>query len=427
MRDRAARGVIVYLTQLSHSSYKGKDSLGLLQASLDTLVLNYLHEHRDDVLLLHTGDFDREADQRRVLSRFSGQDLPIRFHRLADKYWSLPSWIDSNSSRNWLQIEDFSIGYRHMIRFFTIGLWQLCKELGYTHVMRMDEESRIHSRISYNLFHRAHHENTTYAYRQVSFESGARGDRLHAFVRSFLLARGIQPKWLLDHCASPATVEGFSRERCGDLFGIYNNLFLTSVRFWTSPPVEAYLHHIDRLGLIYTHRFNDILWHSTAIQIFAERAQVRLLDDFTYEHATTSKAGCVTYGGISQGSGDDTNETVSRFLRMRFCEGVGPCLQRYTPSGANAKELISATAGTVVVERSDCADAPRHYLCHSANRQHLVTSLARAMPDGKRLGSGAEELRLGTKWLRSMAGTSKAGRAQWLRVHGCDEIENSRT
>lgn len=87
------KGAIVYLTQVRHSSYEGRDSLKLLRESLDSLARHYLHRHRDDVLLLHNGDFD-EPLQASVKAPFG--DLPIKFVLIDDKYWSLPKWLNES-------------------------------------------------------------------------------------------------------------------------------------------------------------------------------------------------------------------------------------------------------------------------------------------------------------------------------------------
>ena len=101
------RGVIVYLTQVKHASYRTRDSLGLLRTSLTTLVRNYLDEWRDDCLLLHNGDFD-EATKASVLGPFRG--LPISFRVIPDRYWHLPPWLNASEGplesprlemRNW--------------------------------------------------------------------------------------------------------------------------------------------------------------------------------------------------------------------------------------------------------------------------------------------------------------------------------------
>eukprot|EP00900_Chrysochromulina_parva_P007145 jgi/Chrpa1/16431/Chrysochromulina_OHIO_Genome00024991-RA len=308
-----ARGVIVYLTQVKHSSY-GRDSLAELRQSLESLVNNYLRRHRDETLLLHTGKFNSPQLQELVLSPFSDEQpqLPISFMRLESRYLSLPPWVNATAERSppcfspttetclstWRMYPKFSIGYRSMIRFLTIKLWDFASELGYEWVMRMDEESRLASPIHYHIFTQLQAEGVEYGYRQVSYESGMKdlgGEVFHRFLGSYLEKRPLlKPKWLLDSCerllvddGSPTRptyselLSNFSLQLCGPLYGFSNNFFVTRLSFWMRRDVQDWLGHIDQGSLIYTHRINDIMWHSSALQMFLNTSQVKLLDDFT--------------------------------------------------------------------------------------------------------------------------------------------------
>ena len=53
-------GVILYLTQAKHSSYKERDAQANLKMSVKLLYKNYNAEHRDDVLFLHDGNVTRD-------------------------------------------------------------------------------------------------------------------------------------------------------------------------------------------------------------------------------------------------------------------------------------------------------------------------------------------------------------------------------
>ena len=46
----------------------------------------------------------------------------------------------------------YSLGYRHMIRWYVVGLWEVLDRMGYQYVMRMDEDSRILSAIPFDIF-----------------------------------------------------------------------------------------------------------------------------------------------------------------------------------------------------------------------------------------------------------------------------------
>lgn len=226
------RGAITYLAQVRHSSYQ-RDSITLLQESLSLLDRNYLGElyAQHDVLLFHTGDFGA-ADQTRVLAPFAEQPTGkrIKFMRVPEQHWRLPLSVaphlaetpSTNRSVEWDLYPRYSLGYRHMIRWYTIGLWETLERLGYTWVMRLDEDSRLLSRIPYNIFSFMASRRLEFGFRMASYESGFDGERFHSFVRDYLLHEAsrdstFRPRWLLDSCGSNATIGDFSLRSCGDL------------------------------------------------------------------------------------------------------------------------------------------------------------------------------------------------------------------
>lgn len=231
-RARTA-GAIVYLTQKRHSSY-GRDSETLLRRSLGLLFENYNARQQDDTLVFHEGDFTA-ADQTAII----GGREAIRFALLPQRYWSAPTSVAADNHSAWEQPR-FSLGYRHMLRWYAITLWPCLEEMGYTYVMRMDEESFLLSPVSYNVFGFMRSRGLEYAYRMASYESGGlpptgragADERFHTFLREYLLAHDIRPTLLLRGCSSSggaaaSSAASLSVRRCGDLFGFYNNFFIT--------------------------------------------------------------------------------------------------------------------------------------------------------------------------------------------------------
>ena len=273
-----------------------------------------------------------------------------------------------------------------MIRFSALLIWEALR--GYEFVMRLDEDSFIWSRISYNIFTFMKSNNLDYGYRQVAWESGFTGEYFHTVIREYLQQQGLRPQWLLDSCpAARASVAKYTRDTCGDLFGFYNNFFVTRVGFWTSDSVSRFLRHVDDSGTIYTHRWGDLLWHSTAVQIFMPKERVHMFSDFTYEHATRAVIGdgtlnmtCVLYGGLSQGMADERGcDRALRFMHTQFCGnakdlrtngavtskmGLYPCLQILSDGEA---PVLSVTGGLTSVAQPSCARHPAPAPWCSAN------------------------------------------------------------
>ena len=375
----------------------------LLRRSLDLLFLHYNQREGDDVLIWHEGDFTA-ADQRSIASGRT----PIRFVRLPTRYWSLPHRLATDNQSTWTQPR-FSLGYRHMLRWYAICLWPALHEMGYSYVMRLDEESFILSPIRGNIFARMAAAGVEYGWRMVSYESGGspvgnarsseQDGRFHEFVRSYLSEHRIRPTFLLAACqtndsmgsasaalTTSSTSDDFRIERCGEMQGFYNNWFVSKLSFWLSSPVQSFLRHVDESGLMYRLRWNDLIVQSAAVQIFLPRARARLFTDFTYEHATRARRhnhsrACVVFGGLAQGTEDpDGYERARRFLR-EFCSP--PCW-RTTPTpgtdtdrdthlgmrllgGKNVRprEVVSVMAGLTAVEQPDCTAWPLPGRCSS--------------------------------------------------------------
>ena len=160
-------GVIVYLTQgARHSSY-GQSTVEQLRKSVALLYEHYNAKQRDDVLFLHTGDVDTSMQQR--VLELCGEEAS--FFEIDKQHFRLPSGVDP-TSKEWLFPKKFSEGYRHMIRFFTVCLWEVVAPMGYQFVMRLDDDAYILSPIPYNIFAFMAGRNIEYAFRLTSYESG---------------------------------------------------------------------------------------------------------------------------------------------------------------------------------------------------------------------------------------------------------------
>ena len=409
MVDSAMRAAIVYLVQLKHSSYARESSqLGVLQESLTLLHRHFNARFGHDVLLFHTGDFDDADTQRRALAPIGNAASHVRFERVPAEHWSLPPRLATANKSRWYEYPRYSLGYRHMIRWFTIGLWSTLERLQYTHVMRMDDDSKLLSPISYDLFSFMASKQLDFGFRLASYESGFDGERFHNFIRRFLvhscrnatrIARAAStsslaaashcaechPAWLLDTCGKHATIRDFSLKRCGELFGMYNNFFISRVGFWRSANVQRFLRYVDQSGYIYSRRYGDLQLQSIAVQIYAKKERVHMFDDFTYQHGTTMKRSkyleqqpqrqpaqpppanasdeCINFGGIAAGT-NDTNgyqSVLSMVSRGNFCRM--PCLRVYLH---NRKLVLAATAGQVKAEQPDCHRTPPPYHCFAS-------------------------------------------------------------
>mmetsp|Transcript_14450 Transcript_14450/g.31114 ORF Transcript_14450/g.31114 Transcript_14450/m.31114 type:complete len:450 (+) Transcript_14450:260-1609(+) len=318
--------VIVYLAQFSkyHSSYgfqQNATGLSKLNKSLDLLYTNYVnHFPFCDVIVFYDSDHGPDAETIADLSRDRPQ---LKFHELNGTWWELPYGLKAIQRFVWNR-PAFSVGYRHMIRWFAVLMWRYLTMEGYTHVMRMDDDSYLHSRVKYNLFEYMRENNKRYAFRQPVVEDGV-GTGYDELIDGFLEE--------YPDATSPKLIDLYKQDR---RVSFYNNWFMADISFFMSPPASVLLNTIDMSKLIYTQRTGDLVIHSTVARLFLRPKEIHWFRDFTYEHMTLCRKekcgpfvlnGCPQNGGISRGSGVYTDEEWSEFaktVKSRFKENQCP-------------------------------------------------------------------------------------------------------
>lgn len=133
--------VIVYLAQFKdHSTYgvqydadhNALSGISKLNRSLHLLHINYVnHFPSCDVIVFHdAADVPSEHDKL-VLSKNRPR---VQFRQLDGKWWELPYGLQERDKWRWKRTA-FSVGYRHMMRWFAVLIWDYLHQEGYTHVM----------------------------------------------------------------------------------------------------------------------------------------------------------------------------------------------------------------------------------------------------------------------------------------------------
>jgi Glycolipid 2-alpha-mannosyltransferase len=317
---------IVYLAQNTPSDPQyGRDRRSILNKSLDQLFENYNNKFLHDVLIFHEGDFT-PADQATIIR---GRPQ-ISFKEI---HFQIPGFLPSEEVPE--KIRMWRMGHRHMIRFYSVQVWDLLAEMGYDWMMRMDDDSFIHSIIDYDLFTFMDRNDYEYGYR-IDVEEGTIsapgfGDAVTAYIN----AEKLRPSFWGEHL-KPAPVTTHAKNLAKalimkanqrkkhilepssqyDLWGYYNNFYIAKLAFWKSRQVQSFIRHFDRISGWYKYRWNDLIFQSAALQVFMPKSKIYKFTDWTYEHATL-RDGRLDFGGIFEGSADQNSEAVTQF-RARF-------------------------------------------------------------------------------------------------------------
>lgn len=120
-------------------------------------ILNQLRDHLlpwtpGDVLFFHTGEYDKVTEQALITSV-----LPdAKILRIPEEAWTLPEGMHEEDAPTWWYADCcpfpmHGIGYRHMCRWYSNGLFHYLHKLGYEWVLRLDEDSEVLSPATTNL------------------------------------------------------------------------------------------------------------------------------------------------------------------------------------------------------------------------------------------------------------------------------------
>ena len=293
------RNAIVYLAQRRrHSSY-GRDSFPLFLKSLKLLHDNFLKYHSDDIDLyvFHSGDFAAE-DYAILQAKIGG--LPII--KLVDlsntSYWTLPAFLENDRREKWIDANKFSVGYRHMVQFFAIRIWEFFKD--YDYIWRLDEDSFIYSPIKYNLFQFMRNNSYQYGYRMCTYE-----------------LQYIYNEWNKHRRHASLPPESIHRPFGKKMCAFYNNFFVAKVDLFRSQKARAWLSFCHEQAYPYRRRIGDLLIHSAAVYAFASPDSIHRFLDFTYQHLTLEN-GCPEFGGLQAGYLDHEADLRIQELEARF-------------------------------------------------------------------------------------------------------------
>lgn len=309
----------VYLTQNTRSdeSY-GVDRRGPLERSLELLQKHSLDKHPRPVIIFHEGDFKPDDQEF-----FTKQWPLVQFREI---HFTMPDFLQGEEiPEKWGG--KFSIGYRHMIRFYSLLIYPLLWD-EFDYYARMDDDSFLLSPMEYDLFDYMEANNLDYTYRVDCQDHYNVSVGFSEVVRGYLLAseRKPGPLWLrnIEPTNSPTfhanprnawpppppppknprrMMAGRKKAAASRVhfewnrWGYYNNFHGTRLSFWRRPDVQDFLRFLDRTGGGYKYRWNDLIVQSAAVQIFSHPNRVAKLTDWDYEHRTNTPDGKLIWGG----------------------------------------------------------------------------------------------------------------------------------
>ena len=216
---------------------------------------------------------------------------------------------ESRSLYEHIHISHYILLVHNRIRWYALHVWDYFSEINrevetnYRYIMRMDEESFLHSPIEYDLFGHMAQNDYYYAYRTCSYEMNSMIQIFRNYTSRGRLRLG--KKW------------SQSRQFNGAHCGFYNNWFIGSLDFFQSDDVQHMLQWFDSRGYMYRDRLNDLVIQTGAVYAFCPTDKIHRFLDWSYEHFTLDKQGCPLWGALTTGYMDPkSDQRVSIFLQQ---------------------------------------------------------------------------------------------------------------
>lgn len=274
------RDAVIIIGQKKHSTYDAShDAFGYLARALHSLSTHYSRFNESDLLLWHEGDFDQRDLEGLPLP--PGQNARLCLLSCCSG-WGPPPSVGALPYylANVKPLQHWAPGYLHMIRFMSVTMWSHLAQLGYEYVMRLDDDSVLHSALTVdhgNIFEGMRSSGHVYGYRALAPFMPIECDALRQLGTrlplSLLQRQPSRPPSLLRRATTTTAWSDF----CGTVasVGYYNNWFVAGVRWWLTRGVLDLRRALDNSGLIYTHRLGDLVFHTAAVVTCASQGPGR--------------------------------------------------------------------------------------------------------------------------------------------------------
>lgn len=156
----------------------------------------------------------------------------------------------------------FSMGYRHMCRFFSGEVYKHKAIQEYDYYLRLDTDSFIHTPLNYDIFEWAKVNDCYYGY----------------------VAPAVQKD-------NPKVIEGLW-DYVNDLYPndipvglmFYTNFELGKVKWFLTSPYMEFYNSLDETGGFYTKRWGDAPVKFLGINLFLSERHIIPVNGFTYQH-----------------------------------------------------------------------------------------------------------------------------------------------
>jgi len=180
--------------------------------------------------------------------------------------FEIPAFVNASG----IELNGFSIGYRHMCRFHAKGVYRNPILTDVDYALRLDHDSEFLSPIRYDIFEHMRRNDFVYGYVLISTANIGYLKGLREAVSSYVQNVSIVPQ------------PNYRDWKWPNIY--YNNFEISSLKLWKSKHYEDFIEYVDRLGGIYYNRWGDAPIKTLAVFLFVPPKRVHRFTDVMYRH-----------------------------------------------------------------------------------------------------------------------------------------------
>jgi hypothetical protein len=237
--------------------------------SLNLLAKNYLNKFPCDVICFHEKHFDNE--ELNLINKTGVTLKEIEFKMPSYEKNILDEIPEYCPHPNFPNCKGFSIGYRHMCRFFSGEIFNLDYLKKYKYIWRLDTDSFILDEINYNVFSRMDQNDSIYGYINIQNDH-------EALVKNL---------WenSLDYFKSIGNFEFFFNQRNKHFRKVfYTNFEIFKTSWFRDEQYQSFYKYIDKTAGIYKYRWGDHVIRYIGINCLSSLEKCLFFNDIKYYH-----------------------------------------------------------------------------------------------------------------------------------------------
>lgn len=245
-----------------------RTDISSLKHSLSVLDLNFNNQFNYPIIIFHEDFNESLMDEIQKCTQSK-----LKFERVK---FEIPDFLKKEKIPEFIYVEgfEFSIGYRHMCRFFSGLIYQNPVLKDYDYYWRLDTDSFLLGKIDYDIFRFMQENGYLYGYLNAGMDRPAVVNGIWDVTKKYIEINNIQPTFL----------KKFTHGGIWDMTVFGTNFEISRLDFWRSSDFKDYFDYLDKDGGIYKYRWGDACIHFLAVSMFIPENQIHKFSDIAYQH-----------------------------------------------------------------------------------------------------------------------------------------------